>query len=83
MARKQVRAPGWLTLSILILCSWFVGALPESHMAAAVVGTTTGSLPNGLRFIAGPVNGAFVDHEGKTLAVYGDPSARNQPLSWF
>ena len=41
-------------------------------------GTLRGSepLPPGLRFIPGPVNGAFIEHEGKSLAVYGDPSGR-------
>jgi glyoxylase-like metal-dependent hydrolase (beta-lactamase superfamily II) len=28
----------------------------------------------GFRFIPGPVNGAFIEREGKSLAVYGDPS---------
>jgi glyoxylase-like metal-dependent hydrolase (beta-lactamase superfamily II) len=33
-------------------------------------------LPAGLSFISGPVNGAFLERNGKFLAVYGDPSAR-------
>ena len=31
---------------------------------------------DGLSFIPGPVNGAFIERDGKFLAVYGDPSGR-------
>jgi glyoxylase-like metal-dependent hydrolase (beta-lactamase superfamily II) len=34
------------------------------------------ALPPGLRLIPGPVNGALIERDGKTLAVYGDPSDR-------
>lgn len=33
-------------------------------------------LPPGLRVVLGPVNGAVIEREGKSLAVYGDPSGR-------
>ena len=33
-------------------------------------------LPAGLSFIPGPVNGAFIERDGKSLVVYGDPSGR-------
>jgi glyoxylase-like metal-dependent hydrolase (beta-lactamase superfamily II) len=32
--------------------------------------------PPGFSFIRGPVNGVFIAREGKSLAVYGDPSGR-------
>ncbi len=35
------------------------------------------SLPTGLNFISGPVNGAFIERGGKSIAVYGDPSGRH------
>ena len=28
------------------------------------------------RFVSGPVNGAFIEREGKSLAIYGDPSGK-------
>ena len=33
-------------------------------------------LPPGVRFIPGPVNGVFIEREGRSLAVYGDPSGQ-------
>lgn len=36
-------------------------------------------LPSGLRVVTGPVNGAFIERGGQSLAVYGDPSGR-RPL---
>jgi glyoxylase-like metal-dependent hydrolase (beta-lactamase superfamily II) len=33
-------------------------------------------LPAGLTVIAGPVNGAFIERNGKCLSVYGDPSGQ-------
>ncbi len=36
-------------------------------------------LPSGLGVVPGPVNGAFIERGGKSLAVYGDPSGR-RPL---
>lgn len=35
------------------------------------------ALPTGLNFITGPVNGAFIERGGKTIAVYGAPSGRH------
>lgn len=34
------------------------------------------SLPSGLSVVPGPVNGAFIERGGKSIAVYGDPSGR-------
>ena len=33
-------------------------------------------LPPGLSLIPGPVNGAFIERDGQSLAVYGDPSGQ-------
>jgi glyoxylase-like metal-dependent hydrolase (beta-lactamase superfamily II) len=49
--------------------TWDIGA----HQLSAA------SLPPGLLFIPGPVNGAFLQRHGKTLAVYGDPSGSQPP----
>jgi len=38
------------------------------------------ALPRGLSVIHGPVNGAFLEKEGKFLAVYGDPSGKHLPV---
>ena len=56
-----------LAASILII---FSGALVCAEEA----------LPGGLSVIRGPVNGAFLEKEGKFLAVYGDPSGKHLPV---
>ena len=58
-------------------------ALPLFSLGCAFLILTGGiiranePLPPGLRFIPGPVNGAFIERNGKSLAVYGDPSGRS------
>ncbi len=52
----------WLGFTLLILTSGILRADEP--------------LPPGLSFIPGPVNGAFIERNGKFLAVYGDPSGR-------
>lgn len=76
MATNQLLRPIRWTLLILIACSSFLSALPQSLTAAPrSVGK---SLPKGLRFVTGPVNGVLYEHGGKTLAIYGDPSGRQR-----
>ena len=45
-------------------------------MAAACMGPRQESPVPGLTVLEGPVNGAFVERNGKVLAVYGDPSGK-------
>jgi glyoxylase-like metal-dependent hydrolase (beta-lactamase superfamily II) len=65
---------------LAFLMLWMVLALPARLPAAPGIGarlTVTGeSLPPGLSLIPGAVNGAFIQREGKALAVYGDPLGR-------
>lgn len=35
------------------------------------------ALPAGVTLIPGPVNGAFIERDGKFLAIYGDPSGKH------
>ena len=52
----------WLGFTLLILTGGIIRASEP--------------LPLGLRFIPGPANGAFIERDGKSLAVYGDPSGQ-------
>jgi len=54
---------------LLVLLAW-----APSLLARPV---STGPLPAGLSFIAGPANGAFVERDGRFLAIYGDPSGQH------
>jgi glyoxylase-like metal-dependent hydrolase (beta-lactamase superfamily II) len=56
---------------------WIILVFASALSAAPGTGSTTGeSLPPGLNFIPGAVNGTFIEREGKFLAVYGDPTAQ-------
>src|SRR5437899_5405908 len=50
--------------------------LPSRVLAAAETGKRSAaeSLGGGLEYLPGPVNGAFIERNGKLLVVYGDPS---------
>ena len=74
MATNQLCMPGRLIPAVLLLCSGLLPLLPEATTAAQ--GRTRDSLPRELRYISGPVNGALLTREGKTLAIYGEPSGR-------
>src|SRR5512137_2250574 len=47
-----------------------------SLLAIAGVAHAGEPLADSLHFIPGPANGAFLERDGKSLAVYGDPSGQ-------
>jgi glyoxylase-like metal-dependent hydrolase (beta-lactamase superfamily II) len=62
---------GGRVLTILALTTHLMLTLPACLLAAPA---TSDPLPRELSVVAGPVNGAFIQRLGKTLAVYGDPA---------
>jgi hypothetical protein len=73
MTREEIhyRRPRALWLTGRLLAALLLGLL-----AAAGARASTESLPKGLRFVPGPVNGAVIERDGRTLVIYGDPSGR-------
>jgi glyoxylase-like metal-dependent hydrolase (beta-lactamase superfamily II) len=64
-------AENQLTFFRNILAAFILFILSEALMRAEE------ALPAGLSFINGPVNGAFIERNGKFLSVYGDPSGQH------
>ena len=58
--------------------AWDIGASEwgGSNAATEAAPPVGKGLPAGLLFVPGPVNGALLSRQGKTLAFYGDPTAR-------
>ncbi len=62
-----------LLLAVLTLSNVLVLAGPA---VPGVEARAPEPLPRGLNLISGPVNGAFIERQGKRIAIYGDPSGK-------